>query len=258
MSTTLQQVLADRAERATPVPDIDTVMAVIRARSVRRTRRTQLAAGGGATVIAAAAAAIVVVAATGDDGGSHALPAGSGDGPTPQRSAQVGSTPVRHGDPAAVAASRARLARKERERALASARAAAARPRTLVPIDPAPSGAEVSITLVPKGFGYLGHDTALTGYGPPKAKASGLGDFSDKIVVDVHERAGSDGAHPLTINGRPASYGASDGYTTVRIVYNKTTDVGFQAPPSAHLTRNQALRIAKTLEVRSTAKKTHG
>ncbi|MBE7188210.1 hypothetical protein [Jatrophihabitans endophyticus] len=279
MTDELHDLLTRRAERARPAQSPERVAALVAARAERlaHARRTRLAVASGTAVVVAAAGVGIAIADTGTSGGSTdphhvgrtAAGAPVSDGHTATELPHyrpLHGTATGHGvrvreKEAALAAQLERQARRAAQRAARLRREQLGGPAvpgsaTLVPSAPAPSAAEISLGLVPKGFGYLSLNDAETFYGPPGTTAADY--FADGIVVDVHRTAGDTSAYTLRVGGKPARYDESDDGVSVRVRYSRTIDIGFQAPASAQLSEHQALRMAAGLDVRSTAHTTKG
>lgn len=253
MTGDLTDLLVRRADRARSPDTPENVANVIsiRADDSARRHRDRLAL--------ASIAAVVVVA-----GGIGLAITDGGTTPSDHSNRQqVGAEP-NGGNPSADIFRTSELERQRAAAAAAQQRAAAAAQRraeeqaanTLVPAAPAPSDAEISLGLLPKGFAYVSSTGPETFYATPGT--TDQPNFAKDILVDVHQFAGSAKDYTLTVDGRPAYYGTSNGFTVVRVRYSDQVDVGFQAPPTAPLTRVQALRMAAALDVRSTLQRTHG
>ena len=248
MTTVLTDVLTERADRAGGAFDVDDLLSAVRVRAAERAhrRRRAVAAGGGAAI---AMAAVVVVAGS---VAQHPHPATrpsdapAAAGPTAADHAPVISR-IRAAD-----ALRAQAARAARLRAAQRAQAAQA---GLVPVDPAPPTAEVSLGLVPRGWGYLGASDAATTYGPASGTNHDPNDFVGKLAVLVGERYDRNGSFPLTIAGRPGRLDGPRGSDTtiVTVPITAKVEVTIQVPHAAGLDHDQILRLAETLDVRSTA-----
>jgi hypothetical protein len=253
MSDELRDTLTRRADLADEHRlDVEDMLAAVHEVNVRhaRQRRNLRAGGAGVAVVAAVAAAVVAVGPGAETPTARPAAGPAGGGATrPSTSATLRWTPRTSVDPTgATAAARNSLTARVNGSG-----------HTLVKIAPAPAKAEVSIGLVPDGWVYLGNQVAVTVYAPKSQTGSPIGDFEGKIVVDVHERLTPDGPNALTVARRPARYSASgDGYQTVSVVVNTTTEVDVQVAPQAGLTRAQVLRVAATIDLRGTAEKTHG
>lgn len=254
MTNDLIDLYEHRAGRAAVADDVATMLLAVRARAqqAQRARRSRLAIGGGVLVVAAVSAVTIGV------GRGNGRPGG---GIAPGVGSTHTSPAVSSSDAAASARQRAAAAQRAAERALrdskraeSAARAAQSR-TTLVPVPAAPDRAEISLGLAPQGFEYLSHDSADAYYGLPGTPDQP--DSQQEIVAEVHTTLTGTN-FPITVDGKPASYAVDGGYTSVRIRYDKTIDVGFQAPPSVHLTRSQALEIASSIDVRSTQHATEG
>jgi hypothetical protein len=256
MNTVLTDVLSDRADRAGSAPDVADLLSGVRARVVERAhRRRRVVAAGGGAALAVAAVVGVSAAVTAHDPAARTASTGAAAGRRTAAEHRRAS-----GTPAEARAAAERALAAEAARAAAAEARAATRPRAarsieLVPIAPAPASAEVSLGLAPRGWEYLGASDAATTYGPASGTNHDPNDFVGKLAVLVGERYDQAGSFPLRIAGRPGRLDDPRGSdtTVVTVPITAKVEVTIQVPHATGLDQDQILRLADTLDVRSTA-----
>lgn len=246
MTQNLHQLYAERAARAAQDEDLDRVLALVRERVEQRAhrRRNLLAAGGGISAVAILVAAVLIVpgdTSGGGKGGSAAPAGGSGIG---------ASSTFSRSNVLSASATAAATWSPASSIPTVSATSGATAPESLTALVTVgtPAKAPLAVSLVPAGWGYLGEMEAATTYGPPSANDHAPDSFLHKLALLVGTYYS--GSFPLTVAGHPARYTSTADGSDVAIRWTKTVQLDVQLPPEAHVTREQALRIAGTLKVR--------
>jgi hypothetical protein len=222
MTDSLTQVLQRRAERADVAPDVDAMLSLaVRAAEHRGRQRRTVHRAVAASVITVAVASAAVLLARGSGSTHHVVPPAASSGPV--------STA-----------------------APAPAVSSTAPGRGLDHVAPAPRTAPLAVSLVPHGWAYLAASPAATTYGPPGAHRD-AGDFRGKLALMVGERLDTTAPDQLRVAGYPARMATDSiapGEWIVQIDYSATIELTVQIPKSAHLSRDEAMRLAETLDVR--------